>query len=71
MSTPWVCGACGGATTDETALRDHREWCLGDAAANVRLLDDVANQTGELAHEELVAAAEHYRLAAQEWERAD
>ncbi len=61
-TTPWVCGSCGGATSDESALRDHQEWCLGDAGANVRLLEAVGRQTGELAQEELVAAAERERM---------
>ena len=61
-STPWVCGSCGGATSDETALRDHQEWCLGDPDANVRLLATVGRQSGQLAQEELVAAAEHERM---------
>ena len=60
-TTPWVCGSCGGATTDESALRDHQEWCLGDPAANVQLLEKVGRQTGQLAQEELVDAAEYER----------
>jgi hypothetical protein len=59
----WVCGGCGGPIGSETALRDHKDWCLGDAAANRRLLDEVARQEGGLHQDALVAAAEHYRLA--------
>ena len=47
----------------EAALRDHQEWCLGDAAANQRLIQEVVRREGGLNKEALVAAAEQYRLA--------
>lgn len=59
----WVCGKCGEPIGGEPALRDHQEWCLGDAAANRRMIAEVGRQEGGLDHEALVAAAEHYRLA--------
>ena len=45
-TTAWVCGACGEPNSSETALRDHREWCLGDGAANRQLLGEVAAREG-------------------------
>jgi hypothetical protein len=59
----WVCGWCGTPVGSEVALRDHQEWCLGDARLNERLIAEVVAQEGELTHEALVAAAEHFRLA--------
>lgn len=59
----WVCGRCGEPVGGEPALRDHQEWCLGDAAANRRLIAEVVGQQGSLDQDALVAAAEHYRLA--------
>ncbi len=65
IPTSWQCGWCGGSVTDERALLDHQEWCLGDALANTRLLEEVANRDGELTQEALVAAARQRRLAAE------
>jgi hypothetical protein len=59
----WLCTWCGGAAEDEQSLRDHQQWCLGDAAANTQLLDEVARQQGELTQQALVAAAKKRRLA--------
>lgn len=53
----WVCAACGGGTSDEDSLRDHQAWCLGDPAANMRLLADAAEQGGMLDQAALVALA--------------
>jgi hypothetical protein len=53
----WLCAWCGGGAEDEQALHDHQEWCLADARANTRLLDEVASRDGELSQEALVAAA--------------
>lgn len=62
MSAPmWPCTWCGGAAEDEESLRDHQEWCLGDARANTRMLDEVVAQFGEIRQEELVAAARKRR----------
>ncbi len=58
------CGWCGGTTTDERALLDHEEWCLGDGRANVALLDEVARRDGQLTQEALVEEAHRRRLAA-------
>ena len=55
--TSWTCARCGGGVSDERDLRDHQEWCLGDALANSQLLAEVASRTGELTQEALVAAA--------------
>ena len=58
MSAPlFGCTWCGGAAEDEQSLRDHQEWCLGDAVANTRLLQDVAERDSELTQEALVKAA--------------
>ena len=57
----WPCTWCGGAAEDEDSLRDHQQWCLGDARANTQLLDEVAAKFGELTQEELVAAARKRR----------
>jgi len=58
MSVPlFGCTWCGGAAEDEQSLRDHQEWCLGDAVANTRLLQDVAERDSELTQEALVRAA--------------
>ena len=58
MSVPlFGCTWCGGAAEDEQSLRDHQEWCLGDAVANTRLLQDVAERDSELTQEALVKAA--------------
>ncbi len=65
IPTSWECGWCGGSVTDETALLDHQEWCLGDGVANTRMLTEVVTRDGELTHEALVAAARSYRLAAE------
>jgi hypothetical protein len=59
----WVCGGCGDVIGGEGALRDHQEWCLGNANANRRLMAEVARREGGVTQEALVAAAEHYRLA--------
>lgn len=59
----WVCGGCGQPIGGEAALRDHQEWCLGDAAANQRLIQEAVRREGGLNQEALVAAAEQYRLA--------
>jgi len=62
MSTPaFGCTWCGGAAEDEQSLRDHQEWCLGDAVANTQLLQDVAEHESELTQEALVAAARKRR----------
>jgi hypothetical protein len=65
-TTAWVCGWCGGGVSDEGALRDHQEWCLGDPMANAQLLDEIAQREGELTQDALVAAARQRRLAAAE-----
>jgi hypothetical protein len=65
-ATAWVCGWCGGGVSDESALRDHQEWCLGDPVANAQLLDEIAQREGELTQDALVAAARQRRLAAAE-----
>ena len=62
----WVCGACGEPIGGEAALRDHQEWCLGDAAANRRLIQEVTQQEGGLDQDALVSAADQYRLAREE-----
>jgi hypothetical protein len=59
----WRCAWCGGGADDEQSLLDHQEWCLGDAWANTQLLSEVAEQKGELSHEDLVAAARKRRAA--------
>jgi hypothetical protein len=64
-----MCTWCGGAAEDEDSLRDHQEWCLGDARANTRLLDEVAARDGELSQEALVAAAARKRRMAQKEHR--
>ena len=48
-------------TEDEQSLADHQEWCLADAEANTRLLNDVAVRNGELTQEALVAASKKRR----------
>ena len=58
----WGCTWCGGAAEDEQSLRDHQEWCLGDALANTQLLEEVAARDSELTQEALVAAAKKRRL---------
>jgi hypothetical protein len=58
-----VCGWCGTPVGGEVALRDHQEWCLGDAHLNARLIAEVVAREGELTQEALVAAAEQFRLA--------
>ncbi len=65
VPTSWQCGWCGGGVTDELALLDHQEWCLGDGRANAELLGEVARRDGELTQEALVAAAKQRRLAAE------
>jgi hypothetical protein len=66
MSPPlFICAWCGGGAEDEQSLRDHQEWCLWDAEANTRLLNDVAERNGELTQEALVAAAKKRRPAAK------
>jgi hypothetical protein len=57
----WLCTWCGGGAEDEEALRDHQEWCLSDAQANTRLLEEVVQRDGELSQEALVAAAARKR----------
>jgi hypothetical protein len=47
----------------EVAMRDHQEWCLGDAQLTARSMAEVVAREGELTHEALVAAGEQYRLA--------
>jgi hypothetical protein len=59
--TLWICTLCGGGAEDEASLRDHQEWCLGEALANTQLLDEVAQRDGELTQEALVAAAAQRR----------
>jgi hypothetical protein len=59
----WICAWCGGGAEDEQSLLDHQEWCLGEAEANTRLLDEVAQRDGELTQEALVAAAQLRRRA--------
>ncbi len=59
----WLCTWCGGGAEDEESLRDHQEWCLSDAEANTRLLDEVARRDGELTQAALVAAARKRKLA--------
>jgi hypothetical protein len=44
-------------------MRDHQEWCLGDAQLTARSIAEVVAREGELTHEALVAAGEQYRLA--------
>jgi hypothetical protein len=61
----FICAWCGGGAEDEQSLRDHQEWCLRDAEANTRLLNDVAERDGELTQEALVAAARKRRLSAK------
>jgi len=56
------CAWCGGAAEDEQSLRDHQEWCLGDARLNTQLLEEVAARNAELTQEALVAAARKRRL---------
>jgi hypothetical protein len=58
----WICAWCGGGAEDELSLEDHQAWCLSDAEANTRLLNDVAARDGELTQEALVAAARKRRL---------
>jgi hypothetical protein len=58
----WICAWCGGGAEDEQSLLDHQEWCLADAEANTRLLNDVAERKGELTQEALVAAARKRRV---------
>jgi hypothetical protein len=58
----WMCAWCGGGAEDEQSLRDHQEWCLSDARANTQLLNDVAQSTGELTQQALVAAARKRRV---------
>lgn len=58
----WMCSWCGGGAEDEQSLLDHQEWCLADAEANTRLLNEVAERDGELSQEALVAAARKRRL---------
>jgi hypothetical protein len=62
----WVCGWCGGGVSDEGALHDHQEWCLGDPVANAQLLDEIAKREGEITLDAIVAAARQRRLAAAE-----
>jgi hypothetical protein len=63
----WLCTWCGGGAEDEQSLRDHQEWCLGDAKLNTRLLDDVAlRHHGELTQAALVAAAKKRRASAKQ-----
>ncbi|HET6316997.1 MAG TPA: hypothetical protein VFG86_11095 [Chloroflexota bacterium] len=62
MRPAFGCAWCGGAAEDEQSLRDHQEWCLGDALANTRLLQEVAERNGELTQEALVAEAKKRRL---------
>jgi hypothetical protein len=59
----FICVWCGGGADDEQALLDHQEWCLADAKANTRLLNEVAQRDGELTQEALVAAARKRRLS--------
>jgi hypothetical protein len=54
---PFGCTWCGGAAEDEESLREHQEWCLGDAMANTLMLQEVAEREHELTHEALVKAA--------------
>ena len=56
----WLCAWCGGGAEDEESLRDHQQWCLADASANTRLLDEVLGR-GELTQEALVAEAKKRR----------
>jgi hypothetical protein len=58
----WLCAWCGGAAEDEESLRDHQEWCLGDARLNTELLDEVVQRNGELTQDALVAAARKRRI---------
>jgi hypothetical protein len=67
--TLWVCTWCGGAAEDEQSLFDHQEWCLADAAANTRLLDEVVRRHGELTQAALVAAAKKRRRSASSGDR--
>lgn len=64
-ASSWICSWCGGAVSDEQALLDHQEWCLGDGLANTQLLNEVAEREGELTQDALVAAARQRRLAAE------
>ncbi len=57
----WACFRCGGSAEDEQSLREHQEWCLGDAAANVELLSAVAERDGELTQEALVTTAREWK----------
>jgi hypothetical protein len=57
----WMCAWCGGGAEDEDSLRDHQQWCLGDARANTRMLDEIASRDGGLSQEALVAAARKRR----------
>jgi hypothetical protein len=57
----WLCAWCGGGAEDKQSLRDHQEWCLGEAVANTRLLSEVAERDGELTQEALVRAAKKHR----------
>jgi len=61
----WLCAWCGGGAEDEDSLRDHQEWCLSDAQANTRLLEEVVQRDGELSQGALVAAARKRRVAAK------
>ena len=66
MSAPlFGCTWCGGAAEDEQSLRDHQEWCLGDAEANTRMLQEVAERDSELTQEALVKAAKLRRPPAK------
>ena len=62
----WVCVWCKGGAEDEQSLLDHQEWCLGEPAANTRLLSEVAARDGELTQEALVAAARARRVSPPE-----
>ena len=57
----FICVWCGGGAEDEESLRDHQEWCLADAEANTRMLNDVAARDGELTQEALVEEARKRR----------
>jgi hypothetical protein len=66
MSVPlFGCTWCGGAAEDEQSLREHQEWCLGDATANTLMLQEVAERDRELTHEALVEAARARRPSAK------
>lgn len=62
----WTCGWCGGSVTDEVALADHQQWCMGDPAENTRLLTEVARMDGEITQEALEVAARQRRIALDE-----